>query len=86
MSKHTVGEPDVIVPVHRTWERAADIAVPVLAVNGAIDSPDHIGMAERLVHTVPDGRALTVEGAAHYPNMERPDVFNRVLDEFLRGL
>ncbi|WP_240434867.1 alpha/beta hydrolase [Streptomyces sp. YIM 130001] len=86
MSQHTADEPDFLLPVHRTWERAADIGVPVLAVNGAVDSPDHIGMAERLVRTVPDGRAICVDGAAHYPNMERPDVFDRAVGEFLRGL
>ncbi|RFU82552.1 alpha/beta hydrolase [Streptomyces triticagri] len=86
MSQHTADEPDFIVPVRRTWERAADIDVPVLAVNGAVDSPDHIGMAERLVHTVRDGRAVSVEGTAHYPNMERPDLFDAEVEAFLRAL
>jgi pimeloyl-ACP methyl ester carboxylesterase len=86
MSKHTPGEPDLLVPVRDTWERAAGIGVPVLAVNGALDSPDHIGMAERLTGTVADGRAVSIDGTAHYPNMERPGVFNEILDDFLRTL
>ncbi|WP_344865388.1 alpha/beta hydrolase [Planomonospora alba] len=86
MSKHSAGEPDLLVPVADTWARAAGIDVPVLAVNGALDSPDHIGMAERLAATVAHGRALCVEGAAHYPNVERPADFNRILGEFLRAL
>ncbi|MER5619444.1 alpha/beta hydrolase [Streptosporangium sp. NPDC002544] len=84
MSKHTGDEPNLLVPVRDTWDRVARIDVPVLAVNGAIDSPDHIGMAERLVRTVADGRAISVDGSAHYPNMERPDIFNEILEDFLR--
>ncbi|GGS95244.1 hydrolase [Planobispora rosea] len=84
MSKHTKDEPDYLIPVRDTWERAADITVPVLAVNGALDSPDHIGMAERLARTVADGRVISIDGTAHYPNMERPDVFNGILEDFLR--
>ncbi|MEU6713987.1 alpha/beta hydrolase [Nonomuraea sp. NPDC046802] len=86
MSKHTAGEPNLLLPVHDTWERIAKIDVPVLAVHGAIDSPDHIGMAQRLADTVTDGRALSIDGTAHYPNMERPDSYNRILEEFLHTL
>ncbi|MEU8397956.1 alpha/beta hydrolase [Nonomuraea sp. NPDC048892] len=85
MAKHTAGEPDLLVPVTGTWERVAKIEVPVLAVNGALDSPDHIGMAERVASAVADGRTITVDGAAHYPNMERPDVYNEILLDFLRS-
>ncbi|MEV4062778.1 alpha/beta fold hydrolase [Nonomuraea dietziae] len=84
MSKHTKDEPNLLVPVSDTWERVATIDVPVLAINGAIDSPDHIGMAERLTRTVADGRAVSIDGTAHYPNMERPDVYNEILEDFLR--
>ncbi|MCL7493146.1 alpha/beta hydrolase [Streptomyces sp. MCA2] len=86
LSKHTPDEPDLRIPVHDTWIRAAKIDVPVLAINGAIDSPDHLGMAERLTHTVADGHAISIDQTAHYPNMERPDVFNKALEDFLRTL
>lgn len=86
MSKHAAGEPDRRVPVHDTWERAATIDVPVLAVNGALDSPDHIGMAERLAGAVAHGRMAWVHGTGHYPNMERPGIFNEILADFLGTL
>lgn len=86
LSKHTPDEPDLLTPVRDTWNRAVKIEVPVLAINGAIDSPDHIGMAERLTRTVADGRAISIDGTAHYPNMERPDAFNETLEDFLRTL
>ncbi|REK91827.1 alpha/beta hydrolase [Streptomyces inhibens] len=84
IAKHTGTEPVQLVPVTETWTRAAKITIPVLAINGGIDADDHIGMAERLVHTVANGRAATVEDTAHYPNMERPDAFNTILGEFLQ--
>ncbi|MFE0149676.1 alpha/beta fold hydrolase [Nonomuraea sp. NPDC059007] len=84
MSKHTAGEPNLLVPVRDTWERAAKIEVPVLAISGALDSPDLVGMAERLAASVPHGRAVTIGDAAHHPNMERPAAYNRILAGFLR--
>ncbi|MFI2352603.1 alpha/beta fold hydrolase [Streptomyces sp. NPDC019443] len=86
IAKHTSTEHDWTVPVTDTWARAAKITIPVLAINGGIDGDDLIGMAERLVHTVANGRAATVEGTAHYPNMERPDAFNEILEDFLRAV
>ena len=29
------------------------------------------------------GHIATIDGAAHYPNMERPEEFNAILAEFL---
>lgn len=79
LAKHTAAEPDWRVPVADTWARAAKITVPVLAVHGGLDVDDHIGMGERLVRSVAHGRATTIDGTGHYPNMERPDLFNRTV-------
>lgn len=85
MVTHTVAthvRPDgqiPLLPVERTWERLPGITAPVLTICGALDSPDHLGMAERLAREVPDGRSVTVPGAAHYPNMEQPQAFEAAL-------
>ncbi|MFJ6688551.1 alpha/beta fold hydrolase [Streptomyces sp. NPDC091294] len=84
--KHTAGEPDLRVPVPDTWQRIAAVGVPVLAVRGGVDSEDHLRMADRLARTVAHGRSVTVEGTAHYPNMERPDAFNEIVADFLDAL
>ncbi|PBC85974.1 Pimeloyl-ACP methyl ester carboxylesterase [Streptomyces sp. 2133.1] len=86
LSKHTADEPDLRIPVRDTWDRAAKIDVPMLAINGAVDSPDHLGMAVRLTNTVANGHAISIDGTAHYPNMEIPDVFNETLEDFLLTL
>lgn len=86
VAKHTPDEPRYLVPVTDTWKRLTGITVPLLAINGGIDSVNHIDLAERVVRTVVDGRAVTVEGTGHYPNMERPEEFNAHLLGFLRAL
>ncbi|GAA1766221.1 hypothetical protein [Nonomuraea bangladeshensis] len=37
----------------------------------------------RLAAEVPDGREATVEGAAHYPHLERPGVYDEIVGAFL---
>ncbi|MEU3987982.1 hypothetical protein [Streptomyces platensis] len=32
------------------------------------------------------GRAATIDGSGHYPNMERPDLFNRTVGAALPAL
>ncbi|MGW8066125.1 alpha/beta fold hydrolase [Streptomyces ziwulingensis] len=86
LAKHTPDEENHHVPLTDTWARVPKIDVPVLTVNGSLDAPDLIAEAERLARTVPDGRSVTVEGVAHYPNLERPEAFNEILVDFLRGL
>ncbi|MGW1280553.1 alpha/beta fold hydrolase [Streptomyces tsukubensis] len=78
--------PGDVVPVARTWERLPGITVPVLAVNGALDSEGHLRMAGRLVREVADGRTVLVDGSAHYPHLERPGAFDTALAEFLEAL
>jgi pimeloyl-ACP methyl ester carboxylesterase len=82
-AKHTVGEPEFRIPPERTWERVPGITVPLHAVNGDLDSPDHIALAERAVALAGTGTAHLVEGTAHYPNMERPERFNTILRDLL---
>ncbi|WP_367319279.1 alpha/beta fold hydrolase [Streptomyces sp. HUAS ZL42] len=86
LAKHTADETNWHVPLTGTWTRVPKIDVPVLAVHGALDATDAIGMAQRLAETVPNGRSVTIEATAHYPNMEKPEEFNTILTEFLRAL
>ncbi|MBD0839794.1 MULTISPECIES: alpha/beta fold hydrolase [unclassified Streptomyces] len=86
VSKHTPGERDWHVPVTDSWSRLDRIDVPVLALNGTLEPADMIDAADRLVGSVRHGRAVTVDGAGHYPNLEKPEEFNKILLEFLRTL
>ncbi|MGX1546864.1 alpha/beta fold hydrolase [Streptomyces adustus] len=86
LAKHTPGEANLHVPVTDTWARLPQVGVPVLTLNGALDTPDVIAAAQRLADTVRHGRSVLVEGTAHYPNMERPEEFTAIVEEFLRTL
>jgi pimeloyl-ACP methyl ester carboxylesterase len=86
LAKHTAPEPDYTIPTADVAARAATISVPVLAADGALDSPDLTATVDRLLDAVPGSRRTTIEGAGHFPNMEQPDTFNRIIDDFVRAL
>ena len=86
LAKHTPGEKDWFVPVTDTFARAAEIAVPLLALNGGLEPADMLAAAERLAATVSQGRTEVVDGVGHYPNLEKPEEFNGILLDFLRTL
>lgn len=86
IAKHTADEPNHRVVVADAEARVAEIGVPVLAVNGALDSADITVTVDRVLRALPRARLVTVEGAAHYPMMEQPAAFNRVVEEFLGTL
>lgn len=86
LAKHTPGEKDWFVPVPDTFARAAEITVPLLTLNGGLEPEDMLAAAERLAGTVHDGRAAVVDGVGHYPNLEKPEVFNKIVLDFLRTL
>ncbi|MGX7825448.1 alpha/beta fold hydrolase [Actinokineospora sp. 24-640] len=60
--------------------------VPGLVLVGAEDDFTPVPTAREMADALPDGRLVIVDGAAHLPNLERPDVVNAALAEFLRGL
>ncbi|MFF4469791.1 alpha/beta fold hydrolase [Streptomyces sp. NPDC001599] len=86
LSKHSPDEENHHVPLTDTWPRVPKIDVPVLTVNGALDAPELVAEAERLARTVRSGRSATIDGVAHYPNMEKPDAFEETVTGFLRTL
>lgn len=86
LAKHTPGERNWHVPMTDTWPRVRKLDIPVLLVNGALDSPDLIADAELYAHTARKGRSVIVEGTAHFPNLEKPEEFNALLLDFLRTL
>jgi pimeloyl-ACP methyl ester carboxylesterase len=63
--------------------RLAEIKVPTLVVVGDSDVEKIITAADYLVGGIPGARKVVIPGVAHYPNLERPAEFNRVVLEFL---
>jgi pimeloyl-ACP methyl ester carboxylesterase len=74
----------VIEPLYRMdiRESARRLAVPVRAINSDF-SPTNAEGNRRYLR---DYDCASISGTGHYPMLERPDEFNRLLDELLSGL
>ncbi len=64
-------------------ELLGTIAVPTLVVVGIDDEFTPVSDAEYLHERIPGSALVVVHGAAHMPNLERPEAFNKALDELL---
>lgn len=60
--------------------------MPALVVVGADDTYTPVSDAEAMHTALPDSTLHVIEGAAHLPNLERPEEFNRALAAFLARL
>ncbi|WP_328341148.1 alpha/beta hydrolase [Streptomyces violaceus] len=61
----------------------ARVSVPALVVVGADDTFTPVSDALAMHTALPDAALHIIDGAAHMPNLERPDVFDQALGEFL---
>jgi len=59
------------------------VAVPPLAVTGGADPVTAPGVGRGLAAAIPDARFLLVERAGHLSSLERPEVVNEALLDFL---
>jgi len=66
--------------------RLAEVKVPVLIVVGDLDTPEALEIADMLERGIAGAKKTVIPGTAHHPHMEKPEEFNRVVMEFLRGL
>ncbi len=64
-------------------ERLHEITAPLLVVAGDEDAPPVFDAVELLMEKVPHARKAVIHDAAHLPNLEHPQEFNRVVLEFL---
>jgi pimeloyl-ACP methyl ester carboxylesterase len=66
--------------------RLAEVRAPALVIFGDLDAPITLSSSEALAAGIPGARRVVMEGTAHVLNMEQPDVFNRIVLEFLNGV
>ncbi|MEU2582743.1 alpha/beta hydrolase [Streptomyces avermitilis] len=62
------------------------VTVPALVVVGADDMFTPVADAAAMRAALPDATLRVIDGAAHLPNLERPEEFNAALGEFLFSL
>jgi pimeloyl-ACP methyl ester carboxylesterase len=63
----------------------AGLRVPTLIVVGDQDQP-FVAPSEYMAKKIPGARLAVIPGAGHSSNLDQPEIFNRVLGEFLAGL
>ena len=63
--------------------RLSSVGVPVLVVCGAEDPGTPAGENRRLAGLVPQGRYEEIPGMRHFPNVEAPNAFNRIMMSWL---
>lgn len=68
------------------WHRVEEISAPTMLIVGDEDFTALIDRHEHLSETMPNSFAAVLEGVAHIPSIERPDLINRMLEEFLDAL
>lgn len=62
------------------------ITAPTLLVVGELDMPDIVARHEDLSEELENAFAIVLEDTAHLPSLERPDLFNPILLEFLEAV
>jgi pimeloyl-ACP methyl ester carboxylesterase len=81
-NEKTVGELSAEPPAFGRDE-ASKITAPVLLMNGS-DSPKVLHtIVERLAKAIPKSEVARVSGSAHFPHIEKPEEFNRIVLDFL---
>jgi pimeloyl-ACP methyl ester carboxylesterase len=68
------------------YERLAEIHVPTLIIVGAEDDFPLHKSADKLEQDIAGAKRVTIPGTHHMPNMEKPEEFNQIVLDFLRGL
>lgn len=63
-------------------ERLDEVDVPVLVVTGELDQPSVLAGSFEIARGT-DAEHVEIQGAAHFPNLERPAEFNQALLDFL---
>ena len=67
-------------------EELKTIDIPVLLVHGRLDSICPVGAAEYMGSRIKGAKLEIIESAGHAPHITRPELFNKMLHEFLATL
>jgi 2-hydroxy-6-oxonona-2,4-dienedioate hydrolase len=65
-------------------ERLQELAVPTLVILGELDDASLASIGEILTARIVGAQKVIIPGAAHLPNMEKPEEFNQIILAFLR--
>jgi 3-oxoadipate enol-lactonase len=63
--------------------RVHEVTAPALVVVGDEDVPPVLDTVDMLMESLPNARKAVIRDAAHLPNLEHPEEFNRLVLDFL---
>ena len=65
------------------YQRLSDLLLPTLVIWGELDFPHVKERCQYLVDHIPMAKGKEISGTAHLPNLEQPEIINRLLRAFL---
>jgi len=88
MNAIALGKPELTLEEQRpaAWPRVGEIGAPTLLLVGDEDFTALIDRHEHLSEEMPNAFAAVLEGVAHIPSIERPELVNSMLLEFLDAI
>jgi len=67
-------------------ERLGELAMPILVLVGDLDQDDFGAIADRIRARAQNARLVRLDGVAHLPSMERPELFAELVLAYLDEL
>ena len=88
MNASALGKPELTLEEQRpaAWPRVSEVGAPTLLLVGDEDFTAIIDRHEHLSEEMPNAFAAVLEGVAHIPSIERPELVNSMLLEFLDAI
>ena len=88
MNAIALGKPALTLEEQRpaAWPRVGEVGAPTLLLVGDEDFTALIDRHEHLSEEMPNAFAAMLEGVAHIPSIERPELVNSMLLEFLDAI
>lgn len=77
------GEGEEVDPARPAAGHLDEIVAPTLVVCGADDQAGSVARSTMLAEQISGARLEMIDDAAHVPNLEHPEQFNRLVGEFL---
>lgn len=68
------------------FDRLADLNIPVLIIIGEHDTPYILAAVDYMMEKLPSARKVVIEDAAHLPNMDHPQEFQKIVESFQKEL
>jgi len=68
------------------FDRLNSLNIPVLIIIGSHDTPYILAAADYMKEKIKFANKITIEDAAHLPNMDKPQEFQRVVEKFLSSI